>query len=43
MTRPAIQPHPAAKTLTTTNHGDKDSVPDNSDEKILHVELGTPT
>jgi len=27
--------------LTTTNAGDKDSVPDNSDEKILHVTLGS--
>ncbi|WP_027345221.1 PQQ-dependent sugar dehydrogenase [Hamadaea tsunoensis] len=26
--------------LTTTNQGDKDSVPDNSNEKILHVTLG---
>ncbi|MFI5894734.1 PQQ-dependent sugar dehydrogenase [Actinoplanes sp. NPDC051513] len=26
--------------LTTTNAGDKDSVPDNSNEKILHVALG---
>jgi glucose/arabinose dehydrogenase len=25
--------------LTTTNHGDKDSTPDNSDEQILHVAL----
>jgi len=27
--------------LTTTNVGDKDSIPDNSDEKILHVALGS--
>ncbi|WP_284739918.1 PQQ-dependent sugar dehydrogenase [Amycolatopsis sp. RTGN1] len=26
--------------LTTTNNGDKDSIPDNSDEKIFHVALG---
>ncbi len=26
--------------LTTTNNGDKDSVPDNSNEKIFHVALG---
>ncbi|WP_328649552.1 PQQ-dependent sugar dehydrogenase [Amycolatopsis sp. NBC_00348] len=26
--------------LTTTNNGDKDSIPDNSDEKIFHVVLG---
>lgn len=26
--------------LTTSNTGDKDSIPDNSDEKILHVTLG---
>lgn len=26
--------------LTTTNQGDKDSIADNSDEKILHVNLG---
>ncbi|WP_375399888.1 PQQ-dependent sugar dehydrogenase [uncultured Amnibacterium sp.] len=26
--------------LTTTNEGDKDSIADNSDEKILHVNLG---
>ncbi|WP_170298381.1 PQQ-dependent sugar dehydrogenase [Agromyces allii] len=26
--------------LTTTNQGDKDSIPDNSDEKILEVSLG---
>ena len=26
--------------LTTTNAGDKDSIPDNSNEKILHVTLG---
>jgi glucose/arabinose dehydrogenase len=26
--------------LTTTNYGDKDSIPDNSNEKILHVSLG---
>jgi glucose/arabinose dehydrogenase len=26
--------------LTTTNNGDKDSIPDNSDEKIFHVTLG---
>jgi glucose/arabinose dehydrogenase len=27
--------------LTTSNLGDKDSIPDNSDEKILHVALGS--
>ncbi|MEU8635457.1 PQQ-dependent sugar dehydrogenase [Amycolatopsis sp. NPDC048633] len=26
--------------LTTTNNGDKDSIPDNSNEKIFHVALG---
>lgn len=26
--------------LTTSNNGDKDSIPDNSDEKIFHVTLG---
>ncbi|MFC5684809.1 PQQ-dependent sugar dehydrogenase [Amycolatopsis mediterranei] len=26
--------------LTTTNNGDKDSIPDNSNEKIFHVTLG---
>jgi len=26
--------------LTTTNYGDKDSIPNNSNEKILHVTLG---
>ncbi len=26
--------------LTTTNQGDKDSIADNSNEKILHVSLG---
>ena len=26
--------------LTTTNAGDKDSTPNNSNEKILHVSLG---
>ncbi|MDT8912265.1 PQQ-dependent sugar dehydrogenase [Amycolatopsis sp. PS_44_ISF1] len=26
--------------LTTTNNGDKDSIPDNSDEKVFHVTLG---
>ena len=26
--------------LTTTNTGDKDSVPNNSNERILHVTLG---
>ena len=26
--------------LTTTTTGDKDSIPDNSNEKILHVQLG---
>jgi glucose/arabinose dehydrogenase len=28
--------------LTTTREGDKDGIPDNSDERILHVTLGTP-
>ncbi|ADJ49530.1 glucose/sorbosone dehydrogenase [Amycolatopsis mediterranei S699] len=27
--------------LTTTNNGDKDSIPNNSNEKIFHVTLGT--
>jgi len=26
--------------LTTTNYGDKDSIPNNSNEKIMHVTLG---
>ncbi|WP_433089500.1 hypothetical protein ACQP1P_23550 [Dactylosporangium sp. CA-052675] len=26
--------------LTTSNLGDKDSIPDNSDEQLFHVQLG---
>ncbi|WP_410589285.1 PQQ-dependent sugar dehydrogenase [Amycolatopsis sp. lyj-23] len=36
-----VEPAPdGALWLTTTNNGDKDSIPDNSNEKIFHVALG---
>ncbi|GAB7190015.1 PQQ-dependent sugar dehydrogenase [Kineococcus sp. NUM-3379] len=35
-----VEPAPGGLWLTTTNTGDKDSVPDNSDERVLHVTLG---
>jgi hypothetical protein len=36
-----VEPSPAGGLwLTTTNNGDKDSIPDNSNEKIFHVTLG---